>query len=458
MNFKLTLVLVAVLVVIAGVFVSLSNRKPADKNTPKAETTPLFATPIEIKEISYWRDGKLQMGFARDGGKWLMTHPVKAPADQFALEGIAMTLNSLSYKEKFEPATDGPRSPAETGTLAAKHTVMFTDESGKEHQLGIGKRTVGGVFAVLRGSKTIYVLAQNPVDELDKEPQAFRDKNIQTVPQEKVTRLLVRHADQTVELTRTAAESEEWKISSPITARASGEMVANMLRVLGTIRATGFSEMTKDMPAVGLTPPVVAVTAEFGEEKGGGVTLELGYFTDLTSKQSVYASLGGEGSQVFVLPAGVLKMLNRELKDLRDPAVTPVAISDVTNIKITSTNAANTLELAKKDGHWRIASLPEPVRAGELPVGDFLGDLRNLRAINFVDGPGNLKAIGLDPPQTTITLALPQGQSEVILIGKPETAERVTPLMRQGEPTVYMVQTGDVERLQPTVLTLRDPA
>ena len=54
--------------------------------------------------------------------------------------------------------------------------------------------------------------------------------------------------------------------------------------------------------------------------------------------------------------------------------------------------------------------------------------------------------------QRTISIAVPgQSQREVILIGKPETAEPLTPVMREGETTVYMVQTplGELDRPGP---------
>ncbi len=73
---------------------------------------------------------------------------------------------------------------------------------------------------------------------------------------------------------------------------------------------------------------------------------------------------------------------------------------------------------------------------------------------------GDLKSIGLDPPAHTIALTLPgQSQREVILIGNPEKAEPLTPVLRQGESTVYMVQTGDLAKLMPPGLSpyaLRD--
>ena len=62
--------------------------------------------------------------------------------------------------------------------------------------------------------------------------------------------------------------------------------------------------------------------------------------------------------------------------------------------------------------------------------------LKNLRAIKYVDNPGDLKSIGLDPPHMKVELTVPgQSQHEVLLVGKPETADNVTPVMRSAANT-----------------------
>ena len=93
-------------------------------------------------------------------------------------------------------------------------------------------------------------------------------------------------------------------------------------------------------------------------------------------------------------------------------------------------------------------------------LADYLGVIRDLRAINYVDNVGDLKAIGLDPPHMKIELTIPgQSQHEVVMVGNANTdpnGGKVTSVMRQGEPTVYQVQSADADRLVTTLLALRD--
>ena len=189
------------------------------------------------------------------------------------------------------------------------------------------------------------------------------------------------------------------------------------------------------------------------------VTLDKGVYTDITHKDYVYAG-GWRGSdQVFTLRTDAFNHLNRDLKDLRDPNVTPAPVAQATDLTIT-TNGKVTVAVTKKDDKWLLTSAGPPgssLPADTFALGDLLTKISHLVAIKYVDNAGDLKSIGLDPPQMKMELVIPgQSQHEVILIGKPETADKVTPVMRQGEPTVYLVQTPDADALAASNLTLRD--
>ena len=271
---------------------------------------------------------------------------------------------------------------------------------------------------------------------------------------------------------------DKWLITAPISARASHGTADELVNELKDIHAFGFSDLAKNSPATGLNPPVLTVTADVEEGAGPAttapatgpatqgakttpVTLELGYYTDLTKKNAVYASLAGS-TDVFTVASDTFKKLDRQLKDLRDPAITPAPVVNATEIGINPATVqqspAGNIIGAKKEGEkWMLTSYHRPVQLGTSEINTLLSDIANLRAINYADNAGNLKAIGLDPPQTTISLTVPgQSQKEVILIGKPETADKVTPMMRQGESTVYLVQTAEAEKVVPSLLALRD--
>jgi hypothetical protein len=478
MNFRLTVAMVIVLLVVAGTFVGLKYWSSKAPETSAAKTNLVFPSDKSgaagIKSVEYSTDGAVELAFARGDKGWRLTKPVDAQADSVSVEKVTSVLGDLSYTDKFEPAAAGGRSAETTGVAKPRHVVKFTDESGKEHTLALGKRAVSGVYATADGGSTIYLLERNPLDALDADPSSFRSKQIEEIPAEKVAGLTIKQGDRAVTLTKA---DNKWMITAPVTARASVSAVEAITNELRNLRASSFSDVT-DRRATGLSPPRVSVTALVeetaaapGSAPASGpasraatkpVTLDLGYYTDPTSKKFVYASVAGS-NEVFTLPSSTFDKLNRDLSDLRDPVVLPAAETEATRVDIAPAGG-EPVTLSREGGsagkEWSVSSpsisgVPgDPGAAGSL-----LTALRELRASKFVDAAGDLKSIGLDPPAARVELTLPtQARHEVLLIGKPETADNVTPVMVQGEPTVYLVKSDEVAKLTPGVLALRDRA
>jgi hypothetical protein len=472
MNFRLTLGLTIILVLIGSLVLFLQPWK--EKPAPPSESTKdlvISPAPEQITKITYTRDGQVQETFEKSPDGWVML-PGRGKADTYQVDDIARDLKELHYREKFAPEPTGYKSAEATGTDKPKNVIDFEDDKGKKYTLSVGKRTIDGAYATLNGDPTIYTLQSNPLDHLDKDPQDFRDKTIQTVKDEDIAALTIKHGGDTVSLQK---NDGKWLISAPISARASAATVQEILNEFRTIRATGFSDLlTKDSPATGLTPPLVTVTAMVRETPSTPatspatapaatqkslqpITLELGYYVEPVDKKNVYASIA-DTKEVFKFDAKSFDKLNRELKDLRDPSITPAPVSQATEFSIT-TDGKTDLAATKKDDKWTLTTpATQPPLAGDtFAINGFLTALRDEKAIKYVDNAGDLKSIGLDPPHMKIELAVPgQSQREVVLVGKPETADKVTPMMRQGEPTVFLVQTAEAEKLQTSPLALRD--
>lgn len=465
MNFRLTLTLTIILLLVVSGWLFLSNQ--AKKPEQPAGPTPLLAVaPKEINRITYIRDGREEVAFVRNGEDWQMTAPVKAPVEKWQVQGIADDLKALSYHRKFEPEPTGDRSANATGIERPRNVIKYTDDTQRETTLAFGKSTIDGVYATLNGGKTIYLLDKNPVPTLQQEPDRFRNKTLKEIDINKITALTVKAGPNTVSL---AKSGEKWLVSAPISARANEATVNEVLNEFRAIRANAFSTLSKQ--TAGLTDPIVSVTAYVNDAPattapatsaatqpaGTPVTLQIGLYTDLIKKNFVYAGLAG-AEEVFTLRAEAFTKLNRELKDLRDPAVTPAPVANATEFTVT-TPGQPTVTASKNEGKWKLTA-PVAVDGDTFAIGDYLGVLRDLRAIRFVDNAGSLSSIGLDPPQSRIELTIPnQSQREVILVGKTETDDqggKVTPFMRQGEPTVYLVQASDADRLVASPILFRD--
>src|SRR5690242_1430836 len=106
MNFRVTLILAIVMVVLAGLYFFLPS--PKDQKLTAGSSTTLFEPkPKGVKTITYMVDGSKELAFEHDGDEWRMTYPISASVEKYQLENIADKLKDASYNQKFSPEQTG---------------------------------------------------------------------------------------------------------------------------------------------------------------------------------------------------------------------------------------------------------------------------------------------------------------------------------------------------------------
>lgn len=466
MNFRLTAFLIFILVLIAGIYYVASNHTAAPSTT--TANAVFVPAPASITGITFLDGEQVKVAFTSSNGKWQMSQPVKAAVNTWEIEGIASSLKALVYKTKFLPEATGSKSLTTTGLAKPLYTILFTDAANKPYKILLGKRNASGaIYAQVDGDKTqtIYALAENPLEKLDKDVADFRSKDLIDLGSEQISALTLQTTSQKIVLTASAAGAKEkWAIQYPIPARANTPAVEEMVRSFRSLRADSFVSIGRNEPATGLAAPVLTVTALLSPKASPSPTttpttapaqtlaVQFGNYSDL-SKRNIYASLVGS-EEVVLIAADVFDKLNKELKELRDPVILPLPVTEATRVEFIGGGG---VQISKVADAWKLTSgMFKDLPAEATEVTKLLETLRDLRANKFVDAVGDLKSIGLDPPQASITLNLPgQAQPETLLLGKPETAEPLTPVKRLHEPTVYLVQSTELAKLNPTVYDLR---
>jgi hypothetical protein len=460
MNFKLTAALLG-LVIFAIVGLMLLNREegkgPKDKVSPNAL---IKLKPEDVQTLALERDGAKVLELKRNGADWQMIFPVTANVTSWQIDGIARDLGELVYKDSFTPKESGPRSLAEMGLKSPLAVVRIGDNTGAQHQLNIGKRSaLGNRFATLDGKTDLaYEIDPSVFERLDKDPGDLRSKDLSSAQPTDIVELDIQKADVNMSFRKDASG---WKLTAPVAARANDALISGIVSDMLTGQVVNFSSLAKNHPAVGLANPAVTLIAR----KAGAATktttvpaapvevakLQLGNYSDLPHKY-VYAT-GSANSDVVTINGDLLKKLDVPMSDFRATQVLAKDISNATGIEIA--RGADKLVLAKTGEDWKFTA-PYTYGADTFAVGDFTTAAKNLRVNKYVDGVGDLKAMGLDPALSKISFTLPgETQQEVLLIGQPQKEELVTPVMRQGEATVYLVLSADLVRLRPTGHDLR---
>lgn len=209
-------------------------------------------------------------------------------------------------------------------------------------------------------------------------------------------------------LVRDADAAESWRLEKPLAYPADAGVVSGILSALSELD----SEATIDDPPEDLGPFGLAEgaqTVRIFVREGDPIVLELGGKAPIGALR--YLRLGGE-SRIFTVEDWRLTTLRPRLTSLRDKRVTEREPADVTGVRIFD-HATLLAHLVASGGEspegdpagrsWRIIEPIEDAADGR-QVQRMLEDLHFMRAIDFVDEPGDLSAYGLHRPEVVIEL------------------------------------------------------
>lgn len=118
------------------------------------------------------------------------------------------------------------------------------------------------------------------------------------------------------------------------------------------------------------------------------------------------------------------------------------------------------LTLEKKSGTWRIVA-PLKTRAAKFAVENIVDNLKELKADSKVESDAggkkvNLADFGLDAPQLILTAALQSGRKETLKIGSKTPVGENYYVMKQGDPSVYVIPGYIIDSFRKTENDLRD--
>ncbi|MEE8557464.1 MAG: DUF4340 domain-containing protein [Myxococcota bacterium] len=225
----------------------------------------------------------------------------------------------------------------------------------------------------------------------------------------------------TARLERDPEESDLWHLKTPLEYPADSGTVSGMLSALVELESEALIEDASDLQRFGLGPEAPEVRIELD----GGKSLSLSIGNEAPLGSARYVAVEGD-DRVFTVAQWRSSALRPTIRKLRDKRVTTREPDRVDFLRI-SEFGIPIVELRRGEGGegesgedsapWRIVHPIEELADGER-VQRLLEDLHFLRAIEFVDDPGeDLSAYGIDRPEITIELG--EGdQREVLEVGR----------------------------------------
>jgi hypothetical protein len=215
-------------------------------------------------------------------------------------------------------------------------------------------------------------------------------------------------------------QNDEWRITSPVAAKADKFAVEQIISQLTTAKFKSTVEENpteSDLAKYGLKEPKFVITARgfMPDEKGQAsedparrreVTLYGGI--ENTFDGSVYLRRDGdkavhdaEGSVRFSLEKGTF--------DLRDKDVLALEEAAINRVEVKGRSHPYALEREGGKG-WQL-KIPKVAPADAQAVGSLFSELRNARAVAFLtDSPQERKRAGVESPAAEATFALSSGE------------------------------------------------
>ncbi|MCU0293475.1 MAG: DUF4340 domain-containing protein [Thermoanaerobaculaceae bacterium] len=219
------------------------------------------------------------------------------------------------------------------------------------------------------------------------------DKLFATLDQGKVKRIVVSNPQGQFELNR---EKDVWKLVKPLADDANQGAVTGLLGTLSSLKAERTLKASEvKLADYGLVTPSLRATIE--DEAGKTYTLKLGNDLPLGAQRAAMT----DGASVFIIPKYVATDLEKGLSGWRSDQLVQVAAADVAALTITYSGVR--VALAHTGTVWTltdpVADLADRERAEGL-----LSDLGGARIKEFVDTPGPLNELGLDPRGFDLTV------------------------------------------------------
>jgi hypothetical protein len=168
MSTKTTLVLLAFLILVAGVVYFIEFRKPADQAASPAAAGPTTLLEVSSPAVSgiTVRDvvSGTQVSATRDvSGTWWLTDPAGQPGDPTALNLMANRLSSIFVQRALTPTG----SLSEFGLVTPTLRVEVATTSGPmSFQVGDSTPTGGAFYVSKPGDPRVYLVDSGLVGEL----------------------------------------------------------------------------------------------------------------------------------------------------------------------------------------------------------------------------------------------------------------------------------------------------
>lgn len=234
-------------------------------------------------------------------------------------------------------------------------------------------------------------------------------------------------------------ENGEWRVTSPIQARADAEEVSGILSTLSWLEVDKKIEAGEaDLDQFKLKEPPLKITLHPGDQKPE-MTLAIG---DKTPIASSYYARRGDG-QVVTISSSIDRLMETTADKIRYKKIVGLDSWKVTRLSVS--RGGSVTSFGKTGEDWKLES-PVAFPADRTKVSSLLGDVTAMTADGFeADGtkPGS---VGLDHPEATLQLQEGEGKAVTVELSAKDPSGTVR-ARRTDMPEIFKVKGEILDKL-----------
>ena len=427
MNFKTTLIILVVFVLLGGVYFFFGRPSPDAEQSQidQQKIRQLYAlNKDKIRQIrlSFKSESYQPLTLTKNAdGIWRLTAPLTADADPPKIDEMLQDLLEKKVKQTLE-AEDLAQYGLQPPNIQIE---LWTEGEAPAKTFLIGDKTVNySVYTKEQSESHIFLIESSALDDFTKSPSDLRDRNVFNFSPTEVATLRLHVAGKPEILCErqipsnpdATGEAGEWKMIQPVQAKAAARAVEDIASALDGLKVVVFeADGEYDPTNYGLVQPRITVTLQFTSD---GPIQELQIGSDAGTPGRVYVARSDHRA-VYAVNREIYTTLNKTVFDLRDKRI--IDFQRTTTHRFAIRQGDSEIVCQKNvDGEWEITA-PIALKADGQAVDDLLFGVDALKAVAFVDDQSkSLQPYGLDSPSIMASFMVPDAEPAILSYWKSE--------------------------------------
>lgn len=296
-----------------------------------------------------------------------------------------------------------------------------------------------------------------PEDEKKREIVLKEGKLYSFMPND-ITRVVIRRPEGEIDLEHFPGHPETpWKIFQPVVTVANPQIGEDLAARLAGMKASRLVEAKpRELVDFGLDPPAYTVIVTL--QRNDTEIVEVG--DENLTGSDVYVRKG-EGTSLYLVPAGIKELLSKDLMAWRQKEVFPYSSFDIGMMRLVSPRGI--LDLSKDENGWSMRTeriengetISNDLRGDGSEIANLLGSIVNLQGQAFIDRGKEAKIRRFAPPLLKIRIQVGKVEREGVFYQDDEDPNMIDVVTLPTDP-IFQIPAVDLKVLDQAFETYRD--